>query len=124
MEASVSSIANLVPIRVLKTAEVVADHIRQRIIRGELKEGDTLPPEGQLMVSLSISRPTLREAFRILEAKQLISVTRGSRTGARIHQPKVEIVSRYAGFGLQRRAPQSRTSMPLGSPSSPLSRGC
>jgi DNA-binding FadR family transcriptional regulator len=88
-------------IRVPKTAEVVADHIRKRIIRGELKEGDFLPPEGQLMATLGISRPTLREAFRILEAEMLISVVRGSRTGARVHQPRVESVSRYAGFVLQ-----------------------
>lgn len=88
-------------IRVPKTAEVVADHIRKRIIRGELKEGDFLPPEGQLMTTLGISRPTLREAFRILEAEMLISVVRGSRTGARVHQPRVESVSRYAVFVLQ-----------------------
>lgn len=87
-------------IRVPKTAEVVADHVRRRIIRGELKEGDFLPPEGQLMATLGISRPTLREAFRILEAEMLISVVRGSRTGARVHQPRVESVSRYAGFVL------------------------
>ena len=88
-------------IRVPKTAEVVANHVRKRIIRGELKEGDFLPPEGQLMSTLGISRPTLREAFRILEAEMLISVVRGSRTGARVHLPRVESVSRYAAFVLQ-----------------------
>lgn len=87
-------------IRVPKTAEVVANHIRRRIIRGELKEGDFLAPERQLMETLGISRPTLRESFRILEAEMLISVVRGSRTGARVHQPRVESVSRYASFVL------------------------
>ncbi|CAN7648207.1 FCD domain-containing protein [Phenylobacterium sp. LjRoot219] len=89
------------PVRAPKTAEIVAGHIRKRIIRGELKEGDFLPPEGQMMDSLRISRPTLREALRVLEAEGLISVVRGSRTGARVHQPKVQSVSRYAGFVLQ-----------------------
>jgi len=88
-------------IRVPKTAEVVADHIRSRIIRGELQEGDSLPPETQLMTTLNISRPTLREAFRILETENLISVVRGSRSGARVHVPRVASVSRYAGFVLQ-----------------------
>jgi DNA-binding FadR family transcriptional regulator len=88
-------------LRVPKTAEVVAGHIRKRIVRGELREGDFLPPEAQLMGTLSISRPTLREAFRILEAENLISVVRGSRTGARVHPPRVAGVSRYAGFVLQ-----------------------
>jgi len=36
-------------VRAPKTAEVVANHIRSRIVRGELSEGDFLPPEGQLM---------------------------------------------------------------------------
>ncbi|MBB3860966.1 DNA-binding FadR family transcriptional regulator [Novosphingobium hassiacum] len=89
------------PVRVPKTAELVADHIRRRIVTGELNEGDFLPPEGQLIASLGISRPTLREAFRILEAEGFISVVRGSRTGARVHSPKVDAVSRYAGFVLQ-----------------------
>ncbi|WP_296675613.1 GntR family transcriptional regulator [Novosphingobium sp.] len=88
-------------IHVPKTSEIVADKIRAQIVRGELTEGDTLPPEGQLMDSLGISRPTLREAFRILEAEGLISVVRGSRTGAKVHKPSVELVSRYAGYVLE-----------------------
>lgn len=88
-------------IRVPKTAELVADHFRRQIIRGELQEGGFLPPEGQLLVALGVSRPTLREAFRILEAENLISVMRGSRTGARVYRPRVDSVTRYAGFVLQ-----------------------
>lgn len=88
-------------VRVPKTSEVVADQLRGQIIRGELQEGDFLPPEGQLMTTLGISRPTLREAFRILEAESLISVVRGSRSGARVHRPSVDLVSRYAGYVLQ-----------------------
>ncbi len=87
--------------RVPKTAEVVVDNIRGRIIRGELKEGDFLPPEGQLMAVLGISRPTLREAFRVLEMEGLISIVRGSRSGAQVHRPRLAAVSRYAGFVLQ-----------------------
>ena len=88
-------------IHVPKTSEIVADKIRAQIIRGELNEGDSLPPEGQLIDSLGISRPTLREAFRILEAEGLISVVRGSRTGAKVHKPSVDLVSRYAGYVLE-----------------------
>lgn len=87
--------------RVPKTAELVAAQIRKRIICGELSEGDYLPLESELKTAFGISRPTLREAFRILEAENLISVVRGSRTGAQVHEPRVEAVSRYAGFVLQ-----------------------
>ena len=88
-------------IRVPKTSELVSDQIRAQIVRGEIGEGNFLPPEGILMESLGISRPTLREAFRILEAEGLISVVRGSRTGARVHKPSVDLVSRYSGYVLQ-----------------------
>ncbi|WP_209348350.1 FCD domain-containing protein [Pontixanthobacter sp. CEM42] len=87
--------------RVPKTAELVANSIRLRIIQGELSEGDTLPPEGQLIEQFGISRPSLREAFRILETERLITVKRGSRSGAIVSLPKVESVSRYASYYLQ-----------------------
>ncbi len=89
------------PIRVPKTAELVASHFRDRIVRGELSEGDTLNPEGQLIEEFSVSRPTLREAFRILEAENLISVSRGSRGGARVQLPAIDVAARYAGLYLQ-----------------------
>jgi DNA-binding FadR family transcriptional regulator len=45
----------------------------------------------------------LREAFRILESESLISVTRGSRGGARVHAPDIQAAARYAGLFLQYR---------------------
>lgn len=91
----------MAPVRVPKTGEIVADQIRRRIVRGELREGDFLPSEAELIETLGVSRPTLREAIRVLEAERLISVGRGSRTGARVHMPNVMSVARYAGFALQ-----------------------
>src|SRR3984957_14667177 len=88
-------------IRIPKTAEVVASDIRKMIIRGEMSEGDFLQPEAQLMEYYGFSLQTIREAFRILENEQFISVTRGSRSGARVHSPKVDSVARYAGYALQ-----------------------
>jgi len=63
-------------LRVPKTAELVADSIRGQIVRGELNEGDTLPAEADLTLQFGISRPTLREALRILESEALITVSR------------------------------------------------
>ena len=90
-------------LRVPKVAELVASQIRSRIVRGEVKEGDPLLPEGELMTQFGVSRPTLREAFRILESESLITVTRGSRGGARVHAPEIGTVARYAGLLLQYR---------------------
>lgn len=88
-------------IRVPKASEIVADQIRAHIVRGDLDEGGFLPPESVLLETLGMSRPTLREAFRILEAEGLISLVRGSRTGAKVHKPSVDLVSRYAGYVLE-----------------------
>lgn len=90
-------------IRVPKTAELVAAQLRRKIIRGDLKEGDNLPAESALIEELGVSRPTMREAFRILEVENLITVSRGSRGGATVHLPNVDVVARYAGHYLQAR---------------------
>ncbi|MGX9883090.1 FadR/GntR family transcriptional regulator [Streptomyces sp. NPDC002276] len=52
--------------RAPKTAESIPAQLRRRIVRGELTPGETLPPEHQLIEQFGVSRPTLREAFRIL----------------------------------------------------------
>src|SRR5438445_51107 len=96
---AVNSVARAV--RVPKTAELVAAHLRRQIVRGELKEGDALPPETALMEQFSVSRPTLREAFRVLESEALITVRRGSHGGARVHVPNGDVAARYAGLVLQ-----------------------
>jgi len=88
-------------IRMLKASDMVAAHIRGQIIRGELTEGDFLPTEAQLAEHFATSRPTLREAIRVLESEQLITIKRGSRSGAQVHRPRVDNVARYAGFALQ-----------------------
>ncbi|MBV9934940.1 MAG: FadR family transcriptional regulator [Actinobacteria bacterium] len=88
-------------LRVPKTAELVADSIRGQIVRGELSEGDTLPAEADLTQQYGISRPTLREALRILESEALITVSRGARAGAQVHRPSREVAARYVGLILQ-----------------------
>jgi GntR family transcriptional regulator, transcriptional repressor for pyruvate dehydrogenase complex len=101
--ASAASGTNRFTLRVPKTAELVAGRIRRQIVLGELKEGDALPSETALMGEFDISRPTLREAFRILESEGLISVRRGARGGARVQVPSGDVAARSAGLVLQYR---------------------
>jgi GntR family transcriptional regulator, transcriptional repressor for pyruvate dehydrogenase complex len=88
-------------IRSPKTAELVAGTLRRMVVDGQLKEGDFLPNEAELMAHFSVSRPTLREAVRVLESERLVEVRRGSRTGARVRVPGAEIVARPAGLLLE-----------------------
>lgn len=89
------------PVRALKTAELIALRLRSQIVRGVLAPGDVLPAEAVLMDQFGVSRPTLREAFRILEAESLLSVRRGSRGGARVTSPDLAVAARYVGLLLQ-----------------------
>jgi len=91
-----------VKVRVPKAAELVANHLREQIINNLIPEGESLPQEAEMIEQYNVSRPTLREAFRILESEGLITISRGSR-GARVHLPKVEVVSRHLGVLLQAR---------------------
>ena len=88
-------------VRAPKTAELIATHLRRQIVRGELRAGQTLPSEQQLLVQYGVSRPTLREAFRILEAETLISVRRGARGGAQVMVPDPAVAARTVGLLLQ-----------------------
>lgn len=74
-------------VRPRKMADIVAARIRRMIARGELTEGDWLPTEAELMERFGVSRPTLREAFRLLEAHTLIEIRRGPPGGARVRAP-------------------------------------
>lgn len=52
--------------------ESVIEQIMDLIENNELKPGDKLPSERELAENLSISRGSLREAFRVLESRGLI----------------------------------------------------
>jgi DNA-binding FadR family transcriptional regulator len=86
--------------RVPKVAELVASDLRRRIIRGEMPPGDSLPSEPALIEVYNVSRPTLREALRILESEGLLSVKRGAQ-GGRVHLPDVSVAARHVAVLLQ-----------------------
>jgi DNA-binding FadR family transcriptional regulator len=82
-------------------ADVVAEDLRRRIVSGELGEGDALPREADLVEQYGVSRPTLREAIRILSSESLIRVRRGSRAGALVQPPDVRVAALHAAVRLQ-----------------------
>ena len=90
-------------VKVPKAGELVAADLRRRVITGELSVGDPLPNEAELMEHFGVSRPTLREAFRILESESLITVLRGARGGARVLALDDAVAARQTGLLLQYR---------------------
>jgi DNA-binding FadR family transcriptional regulator len=90
-------------IRVPKAAALVAGRIQRAIVNGELKDGESLPSETQLMAEFQVSRPTVREGIRVLESMGLITVSRGARGGAKVTRPDAGIVASAAAMALQAR---------------------
>lgn len=82
-------------------AQLVADSIRRQIVTGTLQDGESLPPEAALIETYGVSRPTFREALRILQSESLITIRRGSRGGARVNAPTIEPIAQQAGHVLQ-----------------------
>ncbi|WP_194421708.1 FadR/GntR family transcriptional regulator [Microbacterium abyssi] len=66
------------PERVTRTQSVV-DGLLDAIIAGRLQAGETLPAEADLAALLGVSRLTLREGVRLLQAQGVIVAVPGSR---------------------------------------------
>jgi DNA-binding FadR family transcriptional regulator len=70
--------------------ERVADQIAQLIITRNLKSGDKLPNEFELATHLNVGRGTVREAVKILVARNILTIKRGKGTFITKHPGQVE----------------------------------
>src|SRR3712207_5754039 len=70
------------PIHRRKLSRDVLERLLAMINRGELKPGDYLPSERQLMEGFKLGRPAIREALQELQRMGLIVITQGD--GARL----------------------------------------
>jgi DNA-binding FadR family transcriptional regulator len=80
----------LTPLPVPKASDVLADDLRERILRGDFREGTALPPERELVIQTRMSRATVREALRILEVQGLVRIRTGRAGGAFVQRPDEE----------------------------------
>lgn len=85
-----------------RAADLVANQLRRHIIH-DLTEGQSLPPEASMIETFGVSRQTVREALRLLEADGLVSVRRGALGGAIVHRPDGTATARNAALALQLR---------------------
>jgi DNA-binding FadR family transcriptional regulator len=93
-------------VKVSKLSHAIADRLRSQILSGQRKPGDSLPMEADLIAQFQVSRPTLREALRILEVEGMIALSRGMRS-AIVQGPSVDRAAAYAAMVLM----VSRTTM-------------
>lgn len=84
---------HLTPMQVPKASDVLADELRERILRREFPEGTALPPERELVTQTRMSRTTVREALRILEVQGLVQIRTGRSGGAFVQRPGQESIA-------------------------------
>lgn len=75
------------PVTSRRASSGIVDQIKELIRAGRLGPGDQLPSERQLSESLGVSRVTVRDALRTLEAVGLVTVRVGASGGAFITDP-------------------------------------
>jgi GntR family transcriptional regulator, transcriptional repressor for pyruvate dehydrogenase complex len=75
------------PINLGRVSQVIVDQVRLLLRQGRLKPGDRLPSERELCERFGVSRVTVREALRVLEAGGLVEIRVGARGGAFITSP-------------------------------------
>jgi DNA-binding FadR family transcriptional regulator len=92
----VTSAAGTVSVRrVRKAYEQVADQLRELILTGQIAPAQRLPNEAALASQFGVSRPTIREALRVLSAQALIRTTKGSSGGSFVTLPTVDHISEF-----------------------------
>jgi len=69
-------------VKASRISENISEQIRAAVLNGELKIGDQLPPEKEFANHFGVSKSSLREAYRVLEAYGLLEIRQGMSGGA------------------------------------------
>ena len=69
------------PVTTQAAFELVVEQVRAAVDLALLVPGDRLPPERELAALLDVSRPTLREALRVLAMSGYVGIRRGAAGG-------------------------------------------
>jgi len=73
-------------IRPVRASDEIVRQFRQGLFEGRLKAGDPLGSEQQLATEFGVSRTTVRDALRSLEAAGIVEIRTGTKGGVRIAQ--------------------------------------
>lgn len=80
------------PVRQARASGEIVLQIERAIFEGELHPGDRLESERELAEQFSVSRITVRDALRVLEARGLINVKVGATGGAFVSETNFDQV--------------------------------
>lgn len=83
----VSDMSTFSPVRATRASTDVIAQVRSAILSGRYKSGDRLPTEREMARQFGVSRVTIRDALRALEASGLIEVRVGGHGGPFVANP-------------------------------------
>lgn len=92
------------PVRTVRTFEAAIEHLTEAIEQAGLRAGERLPNEGELADRLGISKPTLRQALRVLELSGLVEVRRGKSGGIFVATDLVPSVAIFTAVRVEEEA--------------------
>lgn len=78
-------------VKAQKAPQQIIQTIREAILKGELPPGSRLPSEAELIDHFGVSRQTVREALRALEAFGLLSIKAGNKGGAFVSEVDMNV---------------------------------
>ena len=76
------------------TYQRIVEQIEQAILSGEIPVGSQLASERDLMVQFGVSRPSVREALRVLQSMGLLESKPGTRGGPVVRAPSSSALRR------------------------------
>jgi GntR family transcriptional regulator, transcriptional repressor for pyruvate dehydrogenase complex len=76
----------------LTAVETTALKIKEEIVKGNLNEGEKLPPERELAETFGVGRSTVREALQMLKIMGLLTVKGGGKGGAFVKSTNITSV--------------------------------
>jgi DNA-binding FadR family transcriptional regulator len=88
------------PIRPTRASTDVIAQIRRAILSGQYRPGDRLPTEREMAQQFGVSRVTVRDALRALEANGLVRVKVGGQGGPYVSEPDISLLSDSIGTHL------------------------
>ncbi|SES49142.1 FCD domain-containing protein [Streptomyces sp. yr375] len=75
-----------------RSVDDVVDQLRHAVLSGRVPDGGRLPSERELAEAFGVSRATVREAIRVLEAAGIVQVRLGARGGAFAAKPGPDVM--------------------------------
>lgn len=75
------------PVTAGRVSGLIVDQIRHLVLTGQLLPGERLPAERDLAERFGVSRVTVRDALRVLEAQGIVEIRVGAAGGAFVTAP-------------------------------------